>query len=421
MSEAIPGATVHDLIRQREQLTGWIARLDEVGGQASTRAAERIRADYADRLRRVNESLSGHRGEIEADLQRFRGALEQAEQHRLAAADEMDEASLRHLIGELDESAWNAARPDLEARVREADDAVAQAREEVGRLETLAADIASAEADAAALVEAPAPPAEAEPEPEPEPEPAAFDAEPAGYEPEPAAFGSESAGYESEPATFDSAFQAEPEPDEAESSGPFDREATADFEPQLPDDDLPSVGDVAAPAAAETTFEAPPPADVREAADAVSADEWDPFGSEFGTEARQGDAEEDRPWLEGIDQSATGAGGGGLSPPPAGADEGLDFLREIEESTRPAAEPSASADLGADDLAFLEELDRAIGSGPASSGRASKSTPPPAQPATPLPAAAAGGTSRAEPLLCKECGAINEPHSWYCEICGSEL
>jgi uncharacterized OB-fold protein len=26
-----------------------------------------------------------------------------------------------------------------------------------------------------------------------------------------------------------------------------------------------------------------------------------------------------------------------------------------------------------------------------------------------------------EPLLCKECGAINEPHSWYCEICGSEL
>ncbi|HEX6367501.1 MAG TPA: hypothetical protein VF006_01135 [Longimicrobium sp.] len=389
MSEQIPGATVHDLIRQREQLTGWIARLDEVGGQASTRAADRIRADYADRLRRVNESLSAHRGEIEADLQRFRGALEQAEQHRLAAADEMDEASLRHLIGELDEAAWNAARPDLEARVREAEDAVAEARAEVERLETLAADIASAEA-AASAAEAAAPAFA-----EPEPEPAAAEPEPAAAEPEPEAAAAETAG------------------------GPFDREATADFEPELPDDDLPSLDDVAAPAAAETTFEAPPPADVRQAADAVSTDEWDPFGSEFGTEPKQGDAEEDLPWLEGIDQAATGAGGG-WTPPAAGADEGLDFLREIEESTRPAAEPPASADLGADDLAFLEELDRAIGSGPASGGRGNKT--PPAQPAaTPPAAAAAGPNARAEPLLCKECGAINEPHSWYCEICGSEL
>ncbi|HYR10439.1 MAG TPA: Ran-binding zinc finger domain-containing protein, partial [Longimicrobium sp.] len=351
----------------------------------------------ADRLRRVNESLSSHRGEIEADLQRFRGALEQAEAHRLAAADEMDEVSLRHLIGELDESAWNAARPDLEARVREAEDAVTEARAEVERLETLAADIASAQDAAFAASEASAAAADAEPQPaEAEPEPAAYEPEPAAYE-------------------------AEPEP-AADTSSAFDREATADFEPQLPDEDLPGVDDVAAPAAAETTFEAPPPADVREAADAVSADEWDPFGSEFGAEAKQGDAEEDLPWLEGIDQSAAGEAAGGWTPPAAGADEGLDFLREIEESTRPAAEPSraAGADLGADDLAFLEELDRAIGSGPASPGRGAK-TPPPAQPATPPPAAAQGGASRAEPLLCKECGAINEPHSWYCEICGSEL
>lgn len=381
MSEATPGATVHDLIRQREQLTGWIARLDEVGGQASTRAAERIRADYAERLRRVNESLSSHRGEIEADLQRFRGALEQAEAHRLAEADEMDEASLRHLIGELDEAAWNAARPGLEARVREAEDRVEQARAEVERLETLAADIASAENAAAARVEPSAP---------------AASAAPAASEPEPALFDYGAA---------------------AETAGPFDREATAGFEPQLPADDLRGVNDVATPAAAETTFQAPPPADVRAAADAVSADEWDPFGNEFSTEARSGDADEDLPWLEGIDQAATG-GAGGWTPPAAGADEGLDFLREIEESTRPS-QPPASADLGADDLAFLEELDRAIGNGPASAGRGK--TPPPAQPATPPAAAAAGGSARAEPLLCKECGAINEPHSWYCEICGSEL
>ncbi|HEY0015058.1 MAG TPA: hypothetical protein VGC13_02025 [Longimicrobium sp.] len=389
MSEQNPGATVHDLIRLRAQLTGWIARLDEVGPRASSRAAERIRADYASRLRRVNEDLSSHRGEIEADLQRFRGALAQAEEQRLSVADELDEVSLRHLIGELDEAAWNEARTPLEARVRDAEDAVASAREEVERLEVLAADISRAETAAAS---ASAPPA---------PAPVADEAPAVAPQPAPAA-------------------------DEGLFGGPFDRDATDDFEPDLPDDfptraDAPAEAAFQAPPAAEPAPEAPP-VDVREAAEAASVDEWDPFGSEFSADARQGDAEEDLPWLEGIDQAAASGGGGvgGWTPPAAGVDEGLDFLREIEESTRPPAPPPPSGDLGADDLAFLEELDRAIGSGPGTGGRGAARTPPPAEPAAPAKPAAGAG-QRAEPLLCKECGAINEPHSWYCEICGSEL
>lgn len=356
MTDQNPGATVHDLIRQREQLTGWIARLDQVGPQASTRAAERIRADYADRLRRVNDELSAHRGEIQADLERFRAALAEADERRLAAADEMDEASLRHLIGELDEGAWNEARPGLESRVRAAEETVAQARGEVERLEALAADIASIESAAAAA------PARAE-----------------------------------EPA-------APPAPAE-NAPTPFDAAAIEEFEPDLPDE---------APAA--PVAEEAPPADAREAAESASADEWDPFGGEFGAEAKQGDAEEDLPWLEGIDQTAPSGW-----TPPAAEDEGLDFLRDIEASTAPpTGKPTAGGDLGADDLAFLEELDRAIGggssAGAAGGGGASATPTPPPPPAQP---AAAG--AKAEPLLCKECGAINEPHSWYCEICGSEL
>lgn len=362
MSDLNPGATVHDLIRMREQLTGWIARLDEVGGQANTRAAERIRADYVTRLQRVNEDLSAHRGEIEADLERFRGALAEAEEQRVVAADEMDEAGLRHLIGELDGDAWEETRPALEDRVRGAEDAVARAREEVERLETLAAGIQGAQ-DAAA----------------------------------------ETSG------------AAEPAPDieSASATGPtpFDAAAMDAFEPSLPDD-APGFAEPSAaePVDADATVESP--AEVREAADAASADEWDPFGNEFSPDAKQGDAEEDLPWLEGIDQAAAGSTGGWT--PPA-ADEGLDFLRDIEESTRTPARPAA--DLGADDLAFLEELDRAIGSSPAPVAKGS--TQPPTPPAATPPAAASG--SKAEPLLCKECGAINEPHSWYCEICGSEL
>lgn len=399
MSESNPaGAIVPDLIRLREQLTGWIAKLDEVGPQASSRVAERVRADYAERLRRVNEDLAAHRGEIEADLARFRAALAEAEELRGRAADELDELSLRHLIGELDEAQWNEARPGLERRVSDADDAVTRARGEVEHLQQLADDIAGASATAAE----PAAPAEAEDEapafesgtPPPLP---GYDAPAAPAHDEPApSFGG---------ASFDEP-AAEPER-QPSMFGDAD-----DFEPELPGEP-----DVAAPAAEIPVAEAPP-ADPRPAAEAASVDEWDPFGGEFAPEVKQGDAEEDLPWLEGIDEASRG--GGGWTPP--AADEGLDFLREIEESTRGgAATPPASSDLGADDLAFLEELDRAIGSSPTSGGGSRTPTPPPAQPAGGTPAPASSGGSRAEPLLCKECGAINEPHSWYCEICGSEL
>ena len=388
MSEANPaGATVHDLIRLREQLTGWIARLDEVGGQASSRVAERIRADYADRLRRVNDDLSSHRGEIDADLEQFRAALAEAEQQRAQAADALDETSLRHLIGELDEASWDEVRPDLERQVQNADDAVARARAEVERLEQLAADIAGAEAAAAT----------------PPPLPA-FDETPAPAAEEPGF--AAPAEEEEEPATPFEEPAGEPEPE------PSIFSAEEEFEPQLPDEPAPEALEPEAEPAAEATLEAPP-AEPGEPAEAAAADEWDPFGGEFAAEPKPADAEEDLPWLEGIDEAARGW------QPPA-ADEGLDFLREIEESTRAGAEaqPPAAADLGADDLAFLEELDRAIGSSPASGGGSRTPAPPPQEPPTAQPAAA--GT-RAEPLLCKECGAINEPHSWYCEICGSEL
>jgi hypothetical protein len=406
MSDSNPaGATVPDLIRLREQLTGWIARLDEVGPQASSRVAERVRADYADRLRRVNEDLAAHRGEIEADLARFRAALAEAEELRGRAADELDELSLRHLIGELSQSAWDESRPGLERRVADADDAVERARAEVDHLQQLAAEIAGG---GTAAAESPAPAEDAGFDAAPEA--SAFEAPSAGYD-EPAAPASDEAGPafgEVAPAFGEAEEPSAFEVPDAEPSI-FSREEE-EFEPNLPGETEPE-----APApAAEPTREAPP-ADVRAAADAASVDEWDPFGGEFAAEPKPGDADEDLPWLEGIDEAARG-----WTPPRE--DEGLDFLREIEQSTRGGpATPPASADLGADDLAFLEELDRAIGSSPPPAGGSRTPTPPPAQPAGGSPPAAASGGSRAEPLLCKECGAINEPHSWYCEICGSEL
>ncbi|HEX8321903.1 Ran-binding zinc finger domain-containing protein [Longimicrobium sp.] len=369
----IAGSPVLQLIQQREQLNQWIARLDEVAPQASSRATERVRADYADRLRRVNEDLATHRDEIEADLQAQRGALDAAEQQRAHAADIMDEVQLRHLIGELDEAAWNRQRPELEQAVARADQALVHARGEVERLQALAADIAGAATRASA----------------PAPTTAATPALPIAAAPAPA--------------------PAAPAPPAAP---PAAAEVEDDWEPSFPDAEP-------APVSPESLAPADEPlaastGDTVAAAEAAGADDWDPFGAEFGPPQETADVDEGLPWLEGIDEAAKT-----WTPPPAAAveeDAGLDFLRDIEESARTPEPPTG--DLGADDLAFLEELDRAIAAPPASIGGAATPAPPAA---TPPPAAAPGTAGRAEPLLCKECGAINEPHSWYCEICGSEL
>jgi ribosomal protein L40E len=169
-----------------------------------------------------------------------------------------------------------------------------------------------------------------------------------------------------------------------------------------------------------------------------------------------------------------------VPPPPAAlSDDDLAFLEELDRAISATPAPDRSAGEQAEpkpasaapkppddpvDLAFLDELDRAIrgsdweknpdvpgasnepapaevvctecgalnepGSwyceicGSALEEPEPESAPAPAVSATPAPvhasAPALAATPAGESLLCKECGAINEPGSWYCEICGSE-
>ncbi|HEX8431039.1 MAG TPA: hypothetical protein VF625_07115, partial [Longimicrobium sp.] len=153
------GATspVHDLIRQREQLREWLGKLDVVGTGAPSRVAERVRADYQDRLRRVTEDLGLHREEIDRTLGTLRGELAVAEERRTQADETLEEARLRGMIGELSPEEWESQRGPLEAEVAAADGVVASARGEVERLSALAAEISGDSAPTVAEPVAPGP------------------------------------------------------------------------------------------------------------------------------------------------------------------------------------------------------------------------------------------------------------------------
>ncbi len=293
---------VESLFRQRDQLQGWISRLGDVQGQVPGHVAERVRRDYEERLRAVTAELSTHRGAILADLDARRAEMDHAEERRAAAADDLEEVRLRHMIGELDDAAWEARRPGLEGVVATAETEAARARSEVERLDGLLRGLDSDPADAG------------------EPEPAPVVVAAAAAAPVVAA-----AALPERDATDDTIPEFDAFPGEAEPAAAGDDEATG-----------------------------------------------------F-----------DLSWLDEVEQVSGGPA------PEAGA-------------PAPDAAPAADGeDTAAGDLAFLEELDRAIASSEPGEG--------PADPDRTLDA------DRAGMLLCKECGAINEPQLWYCEVCGSEL
>jgi hypothetical protein len=451
---------VHALVGQRDQLRAWIARLDEVQTGAPSHVAQRIRADYEDRLRRVTEELSAHGEEIGRQLQAMRDELAAAEERRTHAADALEETRLRHLIGELDEAAWEQARVPLEGEVAAADESLATVRGEVEHLGTLAGEIVGAAGATAAADEGDA----------------SFDAAAAD---EPAAGAGFDGGFDGEDAGDDDAggddevdelpFLTSDEPAPSADTA-YDADAGDGWEPELEmagpadtggaasedDGGIPGAGPVSGEelaawiteVEAESTGgagDAPGSGDERardaDAGSAPSADDvdgWDPFANEFGGSpaspaTQPGDATQDLPWLDGLQ-----GGAAGKWAEPAGAES--DDLAFLDNLDAPAPSPGAApaADLAADDLAFLEELDRAI-SGGAQRGPAGAA--PAGSPAAGLGGGFSGGSGgslgggspapaegtqeqprkRGEALLCKECGAINEPQAWYCEICGSEL
>jgi|GEM_PF-1470708 len=456
---------VHALVGQREQLRAWIARLDEVQTGAPSRVAERVRADYQERLARVTGELSAHGEEIQRQLQELRDQLAAAEERRTLAADALEETRLRHLIGELDEAAWDRARGPLEEEVSAADQAVDAARGEVEHLGTLAGEIAGAASGEGAADDSP---------PLEEPS-AAGPAADAGFD------GGFDPGFDDDDGAGDELpFYAAEEPAPAQAAADDGEDADGadagdSWEPELemaspadgaggaapsgsdggnraagvsgeelaawiseveaesasPGSDALGLGDVemepvAEPGSAPTASGGTPTAD--------DVDGWDPFANEFGGSpaspaTQPGDATQDLPWLDGLQGGAAGKWAG-----TSGGDaDDLAFLDNLDAPASGGAATPA-ADLAADDLAFLEELDRAI-SGGAQRGPGGAASAaglgggfeggsgggPGVSPPTPAEGTQEQPRKRGEALLCKECGAINEPQAWYCEICGSEL
>lgn len=137
--------TASQLLARRAQLQDWLGRLESVDDDIPAQVASRVRADYEERLAAVVAELSVHSETLATDRQILDERLIEATERHDAAVDALEEARLRHRIGELSDEDWETRRPGLEAELREAADGRAAVESEIAALAELLAQIAPPE------------------------------------------------------------------------------------------------------------------------------------------------------------------------------------------------------------------------------------------------------------------------------------
>lgn len=146
-----------DLLQSRDAIQGWLDRLEEQRGTANVKVLERVRADYETRLAETLDALAAHGGAIREELSAAESRLQAAREDRADADDRLEEAHLRHRIGELGEDDWNRQREEFEEAAATASQVESESAADVDRLRHLLDQLETRtpDADAAARLQVP--------------------------------------------------------------------------------------------------------------------------------------------------------------------------------------------------------------------------------------------------------------------------
>lgn len=157
-------AEVDHLLREREKYETWLQRLEKERSSVSESAFERVQQDYRNRLEEVDRRLRAHSQSIHGRLEEVRKVLGELEQRRTGQVEDLEEARLRHSVGEYrDEDEWKVLEEKLQAAVQKTDQQLQQARQEIDRLTEILEHVRAGEAagtgaePAASATEAPPP------------------------------------------------------------------------------------------------------------------------------------------------------------------------------------------------------------------------------------------------------------------------
>lgn len=150
---------IEGLLAVRQQVTGWLDRLDAAGSRAPESVRTKVRADYRARLGQVVAQLGTHADLIASTLEGLRAQAKEYLQSRTEEYEIRSEAELRHTVGEYTDDEWQLVELESSGKIEGFDQELGRLAGEISRLEEVQALIMPAPARTVA-----APPAAAAPE-----------------------------------------------------------------------------------------------------------------------------------------------------------------------------------------------------------------------------------------------------------------
>lgn len=181
MSETHDLTAVEALLRERDAVAGWLARLDEQGAAAPETVRDRVRRDYRDRLDGLTDRLREHADTVEARLAADRAEHDGLMARAKAAREALAEVELRHGVGEYDDERFESERRRHITELDAVEESLGAVTDRIGRLEEvhrLVTAPARPGSPSAAAPMAPETPDTLPPEAEPWPEEAPFEPDP---------------------------------------------------------------------------------------------------------------------------------------------------------------------------------------------------------------------------------------------------
>ncbi|NOT07016.1 MAG: hypothetical protein HOP28_02310, partial [Gemmatimonadales bacterium] len=128
-------AEIEGLLGTRQQLTGWLDKLDAPGSKAPESVKSKVRADYRARLAQVVAQLGTHGDLIESTLEGLRAQSREFYQLRNDELEIRAEAELRHSVGEYTDDEWQLVELESSGKIAGFDQELERLAAEIARLE----------------------------------------------------------------------------------------------------------------------------------------------------------------------------------------------------------------------------------------------------------------------------------------------
>lgn len=133
---------IEGLLANRQQLNGWLDRLDAAGSRAPESVRAKVRADYRARLAQVVAQLGTHADLISSTLDGLRAQAREFGQLRTEELEVRSEAELRHSVGEYTDDEWQLVELESSGKIEGFDQELGRLSGEIGRLEEVQSLIA---------------------------------------------------------------------------------------------------------------------------------------------------------------------------------------------------------------------------------------------------------------------------------------